>query len=327
MGGSTPAAGLGGLANRLIDEHRLRRIAVITSQTTGNPAVGTLDLSAVDLALVVQTPVTSGAAASTSPALAEVQALRGGLDLVIADPFHTYEGSVECIIAATTLLRPGGLLLVHDCLPPPELISPEHMPGSWCGVTFAAFRDLCTANNLPWFTVSNDFGVGVARVPEGGIAQDTPEDAWTPGDHAEYLGRYLEDPFAMMRAVAPDDAGAAVDALLRGAAVGDLLRAFPGWDAALEGILSGTDRTAAQWQDLAGENEQLRLEVQHLADLNAEQSRDGAYQVEQLRLEVQHLTELNAEQRACLIETSRPTWQARAMVRSVPRAIRRRLQR
>ncbi len=329
MAGPTPAPGLGGLASRVIDEYQLRRIAVVTSHTTGNPALGTLDLSATELALVVQTPapVPGMPTGPTSLALAEFQPWHGRVDLVILDPFHTYDASVDGILSAASLVRPGGLLLVHDCLPPPELISPEFMPGSWCGVTFAAFRDLCAGNGLAWFTVSNDFGIGAARVPAGGITAVPVDDAWTADNHPEYLRRYLDDPYAMMRAVAAHDAMSAIDALMRDQSVDPLLQTFAGWDPALVDIFDSADRTAAGWRDTAHENEQLRQEAQRLADLDAEQRRDTAREMEQLRQQVQHLTGLNADQQAMLIETSRPTWQARAMVKSVPRAVRRRLRR
>src|SRR3954451_1271117 len=44
-------------------------------------------------------------------------------DVVLVDPFHEYGTSWRDLEAAFSLIRPGGCLVVHDCLPPDEALA------------------------------------------------------------------------------------------------------------------------------------------------------------------------------------------------------------
>lgn len=84
-------------------------------------------------------------------------------DIIFVDPFHTYANSSIDLSGAFALLRPGGIMVVHDCNPEEAAItSPEFTPGTWCGVTYMAFIDftLCR-EGLSYYTVDTDFGCGV----------------------------------------------------------------------------------------------------------------------------------------------------------------------
>ena len=111
--------GLGGLANSLMREPDMRRVVVLTSRATGNRALNRLDLVLPDLLAAVQYM-------DPSRLRDEVTGLglTGTIDLVVADPFHTYSSSWACLDVALDLLRDGGVLAVHDCLPPPNWTSP-----------------------------------------------------------------------------------------------------------------------------------------------------------------------------------------------------------
>jgi hypothetical protein len=89
-------------------------------------------------------------------------------DLVFVDTFHTYECSLRDIVYALELLRPGGLVLIHDCDPPrQDVAQPEWHSGEWCGVTYAAYLDTVLFNGgLHYVTVDADYGCGiVSRTP------------------------------------------------------------------------------------------------------------------------------------------------------------------
>jgi hypothetical protein len=84
-------------------------------------------------------------------------------DIIFVDPFHTYASSSIDLSGGFALLRPGGIMVVHDCNPEDaSIISPEYMPGTWCGVTYVAFIDftLCR-EGISYYTVDTDFGCGV----------------------------------------------------------------------------------------------------------------------------------------------------------------------
>jgi hypothetical protein len=218
--------GLGGLANALMREPDMRRVVVLTARATGNPALSRLDLGLPDLLTAVQyedpdrlhDEVTS-------------LGLTGTVDLVVADPFHTYASSWVCLGTALDLLRDGGVLAVHDCLPPPQWATPEQLPELWCGVSFAAFRDLCTHRGLAWCTADADFGIGIA-VASRDRAAVVVDDAWTRETHEAYLARYVADPFGFMRAVRADRALDAITCLRDGSPLDAIAAVFPGWGAA-----------------------------------------------------------------------------------------------
>ncbi len=94
-------------------------------------------------------------------------------DIILVDPYHTYRESLLDLRGAMCLLRPGGILVVHDCNPTdPKIASPNFVPGDWCGVTYQAFVDFVLGVRCAAYcTVDDDYGCGVvfgagARVPE-----------------------------------------------------------------------------------------------------------------------------------------------------------------
>jgi hypothetical protein len=89
-------------------------------------------------------------------------------DFVFVDPFHTYGASYRDIKWGLHLLKPGGLMLIHDCNPPTaDLATPEFIPDAWCGVTFAAYLDVVLfAREYGYVTVDTDFGCGLVGKPE-----------------------------------------------------------------------------------------------------------------------------------------------------------------
>ncbi len=84
-------------------------------------------------------------------------------DIILVDSWHEYETSWRDLNAAFRLIGEGGMLLVHDCLPPrAEIAGPDPMPGEWCGVSYQAYIDFVTGrDDLAYYTVDVDFGCGV----------------------------------------------------------------------------------------------------------------------------------------------------------------------
>lgn len=96
-------------------------------------------------------------------------------DLVLVNSWHEYETSWRDLQKAFRLIRPGGMLLVHDCLPPrAEIAGPLPIPGEWCGVSYQAYVDFVHGrNDLTFYTVDCDYGCGVVRKkqPLSGLGQ------------------------------------------------------------------------------------------------------------------------------------------------------------
>ena len=221
--------GLAKFANDLITRRGLSRVAVITSNTTGNPTLQALDLRRPRLVVAVKYDGEHGETPADVDELLQPMNIDGTFDLVIADPHHTFDSTTAGVELGLRLLREGGVMLVHDCLPPRELMDPEFQPSEWCGESYAAFRAVCLARELPWFTMHTDFGVGVVikSHPTDSPLGQTLEVAHTTG-----LSRaaYELDPYVMMRVVLADDGAAALECLVTNQSLSHLLASFEGWD-------------------------------------------------------------------------------------------------
>ncbi len=114
----------------------------------------------------------------TAP-LAAIRAEVGSFDIMLVDPYHYYDVSLRDLRTAFALLEPGGVMVVHDCLPPnAEIASPTFKPVNWCGETYRAFLDFVLENNdLRYLTVDADYGCGVVRklpsLPRSAIDRST----------------------------------------------------------------------------------------------------------------------------------------------------------
>ncbi len=86
-------------------------------------------------------------------------------DVILVDPWHSYEASVRDLAAGYYLLAEGGAMIVHDCLPTGEdQVTPEFHRGLWCGLTYKAYLDFVIKYSpLDYYTIDTDFGCGLIR--------------------------------------------------------------------------------------------------------------------------------------------------------------------
>lgn len=84
-------------------------------------------------------------------------------DIVFFDPVHVRPAVDDALRALPALLKPGGVLVVHDCNPLREaMTSPVRTSGhGWMGETYQAFALLRHHNRAQVVTVAEDFGVGL----------------------------------------------------------------------------------------------------------------------------------------------------------------------
>jgi hypothetical protein len=99
-------------------------------------------------------------------------------DIILVDPWHEYDTSLRDLTEAFELVREGGTLVVHDCLPPTEAsANPDGLwdpvAGGWAGVTHRAYVDFVSGRRgLTYYTIDTDWGCGVIR-KLGGAADPT----------------------------------------------------------------------------------------------------------------------------------------------------------
>ena len=85
-------------------------------------------------------------------------------DLVFIDGLHEYEQVKKDILNSLKFLNPGGIVLVHDCLP--ESMSKQAVPryrSIWNGDVWKAIVDLRCKENINIYTCNIDQGIGVIQ--------------------------------------------------------------------------------------------------------------------------------------------------------------------
>jgi hypothetical protein len=97
------------------------------------------------------------------PIVTKLRAASNLIDICLVDGFHTYDCAIRDLTCAFDLLEDGGVLVVHDCLPPSEtFVSSTWIPGDWAGVSYKAYLDfVLTREDLDYCTVATDWGCGV----------------------------------------------------------------------------------------------------------------------------------------------------------------------
>ncbi len=101
----------------------------------------------------------------------------GGFDLVFIDGLHTYEQALNDAVNALKVLKPGGVVALHDCNPPHEAAAfpansyedaatakPPGWTGEWCGDVWKTIVHLRAHHPELEVTVLDcDYGVGLVR--------------------------------------------------------------------------------------------------------------------------------------------------------------------
>lgn len=101
----------------------------------------------------------------TSSLFHELQTLGKKYDVILVDPWHSYECSLRDIENAFKLLNDNGVIVVHDCNPREKnWISPTYKTGGWMGQTYLAFIDFVhSRKDLEYCVVDSDYGCGIIR--------------------------------------------------------------------------------------------------------------------------------------------------------------------
>lgn len=112
----------------------------------------------------------------------------GHVDVALVDGLHTYRAALTDVLNTLKHLNHGGIIVMHDCLPPHEAASlpsnsfptPEEVrniegwTGEWCGDVWKSIPYLMKkfAGKLDVCVLNCDFGLGIVRP----IAELSPEE-------------------------------------------------------------------------------------------------------------------------------------------------------
>lgn len=107
-------------------------------------------------------------------------------DIIFIDGLHEAEQVMRDIHNSLNYLKPGGIIVMHDCNPPEFLHTTTGINGCWTGDTYKAWVKYRAESPYFTYTIDTDWGVGVI---------DTKKSAILHGDLG-YL-RYLEEIYSM----------------------------------------------------------------------------------------------------------------------------------
>jgi len=83
-------------------------------------------------------------------------------DIIFVDTSHLYEQTVKELNVYRWLVKPGGVIVLHDTeLRTPETAPPGHPPFP----VKKAIAEFCGANGLSWLNVPYCHGLGIVRMP------------------------------------------------------------------------------------------------------------------------------------------------------------------
>ena len=142
---------------------------------------------------------------------------RRHFDLVFIDGLHVAEQAYRDIRNALAVLRPGGTVVVHDCMPSTrEQQLVPRIQTSWTGDVWRAFLKASQDPELATFILDTNRGCGVIR-REPRAAPQTPPAGVDPLDETQVSWEdYLASRERWLRIYPPAEVYAAIDALPAG---------------------------------------------------------------------------------------------------------------
>jgi hypothetical protein len=87
-------------------------------------------------------------------------------DIILVDGWHEYKTTIRDIKLALKLMKKGGVVIVHDCLPiHKSLATPRYKGNYWLGVAYKAYIDFVIEhhNHIDYYTIDTDCGCGLIR--------------------------------------------------------------------------------------------------------------------------------------------------------------------
>lgn len=198
---------------------RYKNFISLTTPTTGKAAIKGLNTSQLSRAVFLTYSVQE----DSYPRFSEISKIKISenaaeecFDIAFIDSWHTYESSMDALALIEPKMIDNSFIFVHDCFPSNlELISENFIPGPWCGVTFAAFRDFAISSGRDWVTVVDDYGLGILGPRNSQTKDSSTEtiDGWQKKTMKEKISAYVEAPISIMRGVQSSDFLAIIEAM------------------------------------------------------------------------------------------------------------------
>ena len=200
--------------NLLVEDYP--HMVAIKTFTTGSPAVADFNINATNHFLSLTYTASELEKDSEYKSINDVEKalerIGDKYDLVFVDPWHTFGDSLKGLQIALKYVKPNGFIVVHDCLTLEASMSANYVPGAWSGVTAIVFRDVVSKLNRNWCVVDSNHGIGIIG-PEYGpeIINDSPINSDWANASLDYKVRiFYEDPYKLMRAIAPSQVSSAI---------------------------------------------------------------------------------------------------------------------
>lgn len=213
------------LLHQIADAINAKKCFLLTAPTTGKRLLDNLSISKFETVVSaryspeIDIRNAGGIYQSLSDALSGIRKT-SDFDISFVDPYHSYEESRLAINESIACLNDAGWMVLHDCFPPYELTADIYQEGSWCGSTYAAFRDIAIRGNRAWFVLDSDFGLGILG-PTNSF--ETVEDsvdaslssAWELADLENKRALFKTNGRELMRVIPPDRIDRALRMLMR----------------------------------------------------------------------------------------------------------------
>ena len=110
-------------------------------------------------------------------------------DVVFVDGIHLCEYCLRDIEGALASLNPGGIVVVHDCLPTSRAMAGRDVvQGAWCGDAYRAASWYFAKSPYLCYTIDTDFGVGVIDTTRASVGSDPfPHESMTDLTYDEFV--------------------------------------------------------------------------------------------------------------------------------------------
>lgn len=212
------------LLHQIADAIDAKKCFLLTAPTTGKRLLDNLSISKFETVVSAryspEIDIRNGGIVyqNLSDALSGIRKTND-FDISFVDPYHSYEESRLAIEESIACLNDAGWMVLHDCFPTYELTADIYQEGSWCGSTYAAFRDIAIRGDRAWFVLDSDFGLGVLG-PRNSfeIIEDSIDaslsSAWKLADLEHKRALFKASGRELMRVISPDKIDGALRMLM-----------------------------------------------------------------------------------------------------------------
>jgi hypothetical protein len=117
--------------------------------------------------------------------------MRDTFDLVFIDGLHEKQQVLRDVYNSLRVLNPGGMILLHDCLPKTERNQGPYFGGDWTGDVWKAMVEIRKDSSIDSVTVDIDWGVGLVINRPNSLTLNCPVADLNWKDYVDNRDSYL----------------------------------------------------------------------------------------------------------------------------------------